>query len=133
MISRKKILSCSQNDLSCDSGYDQTEEDVWYQKKTLYKVRISINYSPKDYFAQGNTNFYPKNNFKEYYFLKFCLKWTQIQFLSKTLFSLFVFENIPNKFHKVITLDVFILYILGVHLRVYSNLLEQCKFEGHFV
>ena len=38
MISRKKILSCSQNDLSCDSGYDQSEEDVWYQKKTLYKV-----------------------------------------------------------------------------------------------
>ena len=40
MISRKKILSCSQNDLSCDSGYDQGEEDVWYQKKTLYKVRL---------------------------------------------------------------------------------------------
>jgi hypothetical protein len=39
MISRKKILSCSQNDLSCDSGYEQSEEDVWYQKKTLYKVR----------------------------------------------------------------------------------------------
>jgi len=40
MISRKKILSCSQNDLSCDSGYEQGEEDVWYQKKTLYKVSI---------------------------------------------------------------------------------------------
>ena len=44
MVSRRKILSRSRDDLNLDTtpglgGTDpQDEEDVWYQKEKLYKV-----------------------------------------------------------------------------------------------
>ena len=44
MVSRRKILSRSRDDLNLDDGpgapqQQQDEEDVWYQKEKLYKVR----------------------------------------------------------------------------------------------
>ena len=44
MVSRRKILSRSRDDLNldCDSfrpGENKEEEDVWYAKEKLYKVR----------------------------------------------------------------------------------------------
>ena len=39
MVSRRKILSRSRDNLSID----QEEEDVWYQKEKLFKVKFSIN------------------------------------------------------------------------------------------
>lgn len=40
MVSRRKILSRSRDDLHMDSTFQQPEdeEDVWYQKDKLYKV-----------------------------------------------------------------------------------------------
>jgi hypothetical protein len=41
MVSRRKILSRSRDDLNLDIGYGQQveeEEDVWYQKDKLFKV-----------------------------------------------------------------------------------------------
>lgn len=38
MVSRRKILSRSRDDLNLDQAYYRDEEDVWYQKETLYKV-----------------------------------------------------------------------------------------------
>ena len=45
MVSRRKILSRSRDDLNldCDSfrpGENKEEEDVWYAKEKLYKVRL---------------------------------------------------------------------------------------------
>lgn len=44
MVSRRKILSRSRDDLTLHSAYQQQEEeeDVWYQKEKLFKVKISI-------------------------------------------------------------------------------------------
>jgi len=42
MISRRRILSRSRDDLNMDSGFAvqvEDEEDVWYNKDKLYKVR----------------------------------------------------------------------------------------------
>lgn len=41
MVSRRKILSRSRDDLNLDSTYQQQgdEEDVWHQKEKLFKVR----------------------------------------------------------------------------------------------
>jgi len=41
MVSRRKILSRSRDDLNLDQAYahqQEEEEDVWYQKDKLYKV-----------------------------------------------------------------------------------------------
>lgn len=38
MVSRRKILSRSRDNLSID----QEEEDVWYQKDKLFKVRVKL-------------------------------------------------------------------------------------------
>lgn len=42
MVSRRRILSRSRDDLNLDSGNTfappEEEEDVWYQKDKLYKV-----------------------------------------------------------------------------------------------
>lgn len=41
MVSRRKILSRSRDDLNLDQGMDMNdEEDVWYQKEKLFKVSI---------------------------------------------------------------------------------------------
>lgn len=42
MVSRRKILSRSRDDLNLDSTYQQQaeEEDVWHQKEKLFKVRV---------------------------------------------------------------------------------------------
>lgn len=45
MVSRRKILSRSRDDLNLDGpmpgeGQPPDEEDVWYQKEKLYKVRL---------------------------------------------------------------------------------------------
>jgi hypothetical protein len=47
MISRRRILSRSRDDLNLDSGVGfpvqvEEEEDVWYNKDKLYKVRLSF-------------------------------------------------------------------------------------------
>ena len=39
MVSRRKILSRSRDDLNMADYPEQEEEDVWYQKDKLYKVR----------------------------------------------------------------------------------------------
>ena len=40
MVSRRKILSRSRDDLNLDGPPEvQDEEDVWYQKEKLFKVR----------------------------------------------------------------------------------------------
>lgn len=44
MVSRRRILSRSRDDLNLDVvpgfGNQEEEEDVWYQKEKLYKVRF---------------------------------------------------------------------------------------------
>ena len=42
MVSRRKILSRSRDDLNLDGPVphsDQDEEDIWYNREKLYKVR----------------------------------------------------------------------------------------------
>jgi hypothetical protein len=41
MVSRRRILSRSRDDLNLDSTYvmQDEEEDIWYQRDKLYKVR----------------------------------------------------------------------------------------------
>lgn len=41
MVSRRRILSRSRDDLNLDSAFvmQEEEEDVWYQRDKLYKVR----------------------------------------------------------------------------------------------
>lgn len=43
MVSRRKILSRSRDDLNLEHQYQQQddEEDIWYQKDKLYKVSAS--------------------------------------------------------------------------------------------
>ena len=43
MVSRRRILSRSRDDLNLDSTYvmQEEEEDVWYQRDKLYKVRAT--------------------------------------------------------------------------------------------
>lgn len=43
MVSRRKILSRSRDDLNLEHQYQQQddEEDIWYQKDKLYKVSSS--------------------------------------------------------------------------------------------
>lgn len=42
MVSRRKILSRSRDDLNLDQTFNpqEEEEDVWYQKEKLYKVSV---------------------------------------------------------------------------------------------
>ncbi len=40
MVSRRKILSRSRDDLNMDAP-PQDEEDVWYQKEKLFRVRTT--------------------------------------------------------------------------------------------
>lgn len=44
MVSRRKILSRSRDDLNLDQAYlqqqQEEEEDVWYQKDKLFKVSV---------------------------------------------------------------------------------------------
>lgn len=42
MVSRRRILSRSRDDLSLDVAAPEEEEDVWYQRDKLYKVLIAI-------------------------------------------------------------------------------------------
>uniref|UniRef100_A0A182Q0E0 Uncharacterized protein n=1 Tax=Anopheles farauti TaxID=69004 RepID=A0A182Q0E0_9DIPT len=44
MVSRRKILSRSRDDLNLDQSYitQEEEEDVWYQKEKLYKMAPTI-------------------------------------------------------------------------------------------
>lgn len=45
MVSRRKILSRSRDDLNLEHQYQQQqeeEEDVWYQKDKLYKVSVTF-------------------------------------------------------------------------------------------
>lgn len=47
MVSRRKILSRSRDDLNLEHQYQQQqdeEEDVWYQKDKLYKVSANLIY-----------------------------------------------------------------------------------------
>lgn len=39
MVSRRKILGRSQDNLNVDLPYGEEEEDVWYKMDKLYKVR----------------------------------------------------------------------------------------------
>jgi hypothetical protein len=46
MVSRRKILSRSRDDLHLDQAYMQQlddEEDIWYQKEKLFKVSTKVN------------------------------------------------------------------------------------------
>ena len=38
MVSRRKILSRSRDDLNMDAPFVKEEEDVWYQKEKLFRV-----------------------------------------------------------------------------------------------
>ena len=38
MVSRRKILSRSRDDLNMEAPPQEEEEDIWYQKEKLYKV-----------------------------------------------------------------------------------------------
>ena len=38
MVSRRKILSRSRDDLHLDAPVPEDEEDIWYHKEKLYKV-----------------------------------------------------------------------------------------------
>lgn len=40
MVSRRKILSRSRDDLNLDVFVHEEEEDVWYQKEKLFKVSL---------------------------------------------------------------------------------------------
>lgn len=41
MVSRRKILSRSRDDLNAEQSYvPEDEEDVWYQKDKLFKVSV---------------------------------------------------------------------------------------------
>lgn len=43
MISRRRILSRSRDDLTAESAYQtEEEEDVWYQKEKLFKVNYFL-------------------------------------------------------------------------------------------
>ena len=41
MVSRRKILSRSRDDLNLDANQDLDEEDVWYQREKLFRVSVN--------------------------------------------------------------------------------------------
>ena len=45
MVSRRKILSRSRDDLNLEAPPQEEEEDIWYNKDKLYKVRTSVSKS----------------------------------------------------------------------------------------
>lgn len=51
MVSRRKILSRSRDDLNLDQAYlqqqQEDEEDVWYQKDKLFKVSRDAHWIPE--------------------------------------------------------------------------------------
>ena len=42
MVSRRKILSRSRDDLHMEAPVPEDEEDIWYHKEKLYKVRTKV-------------------------------------------------------------------------------------------
>lgn len=38
MVSRRRILSRSRDDLNLEASYQEEEDDVWYKKEKLYSV-----------------------------------------------------------------------------------------------
>lgn len=50
MVSRRKILSRSRDDLNIDQAYMDEEEDIWYQKDKLFKVSKTLKIFKKNYF-----------------------------------------------------------------------------------
>ena len=42
MVSRRKILSRSRDDLNIEAPPPEEEEDIWYNKDKLYKVSQTI-------------------------------------------------------------------------------------------
>ena len=51
MVSRRKILSRSRDDLNTEQpAMQEEEEDVWYQRDKLYKVRSRIRASSTEIF-----------------------------------------------------------------------------------
>ena len=51
MVSRRKILSRSRDDLNTEQpAMQEEEEDVWYQRDKLYKVRSRIRASSRNLF-----------------------------------------------------------------------------------
>ena len=42
MVSRRKILSRSRDDLNIEAPPTEEEEDIWYNKDKLYKVSQTI-------------------------------------------------------------------------------------------
>ena len=42
MVSRRKILSRSRDDLNLEAPPPEEEEDIWYNKDKLYKVSQSL-------------------------------------------------------------------------------------------
>ena len=52
MVSRRKILSRSRDDLNIDEPrIVEDQEDVWYQKEKLYKVRTHFDYSDVEFLS----------------------------------------------------------------------------------
>jgi hypothetical protein len=61
MVSRRKILSRSRDDLNLDA-FVQQEEDVWYQKDKLF--RVSFNYCAEDLSCNNSIIHQKKEDFK---------------------------------------------------------------------
>ena len=40
MVSRRRILSRSRDDLNLEAAYQEEEDDVWYKKEKLYSVSM---------------------------------------------------------------------------------------------
>ena len=61
MVSRRKILSRSRDDLNTEQpAMQEEEEDVWYQRDKLYKVRSRIRASSGNLFYQMECKLGPK-------------------------------------------------------------------------
>ena len=42
MVSRRRILSRSRDDLNLEAAYQEEEDDVWYKKEKLYSVSMLL-------------------------------------------------------------------------------------------
>ena len=57
MVSRRKILSRSRDDLNTEQpAMQEEEEDVWYQRDKLYKVRSRIRAPSGNLFFEWNAS-----------------------------------------------------------------------------
>jgi hypothetical protein len=63
MVSRRRILSRSRDDLNLDSTFvmQEEEEDVWYQRDKLYKVSTSGHYLAMEVSAHAWDVWYQKD------------------------------------------------------------------------